>query len=410
MTSVGLAVVGAGPQALTLLTYLAHHHPSLLADTVVFDPDDWLTRWHRQFDTYRIPMLRSGCVHHAHPDPYALIRFARERDREGEFTGDIGRPSTGLFADHCSHLITEHGFARVRQPERVCELRPLPGGGAEVITRRGSWMARRVVLASNPVRPITPASLSAARTTYRGAPGLLHSTQWRPGLADGDDAVVVGGGLTAAQIVTNHARAGGRVTWLTRAPLRTRELDVEAPWLGPRLRDFHAAPDAGARLSMARRARGGGSIPPEDHEALLPLMADGRVTHRQAPIDEVRWARDRWQVSYRHHGQTRTANAAHVVFATGSQTNARYEPLLRRCRTDQPTRKVKGFPLLASDLSWPGTSIHVMGPLAMIGVGPACRTIIGARIASERLVRAWGAPRPPEQYPSPHNHHPLTGF
>ncbi|MCB9411295.1 MAG: SidA/IucD/PvdA family monooxygenase [Actinobacteria bacterium] len=393
--------MGAGPQALTLLSYIAEHQPGLLSRTVVFDPDDWLARWHRQFATYRIPMLRSGCVHHPHPDPYALIRFARERGRSEEFRGSIGRPDTRLFADFCGHLIGEYGLGALRVAERVRDLHPLTGGGAHLVTRAGTWRATRVVLASNPVRPVTPTWLGDARARYPGEAGLVHSGQWVEGMADGADAVVVGGGLTAAQIVANQAAAGGHVTWLTRARLRERDLDVEAPWLGSELRRFHAARDAGARLAMAQRARGGGSIPADDLEMLRPLLADGRVTHLQGAVDRVKRTETRWRVSLRHQGTTRVTEAAHVVCATGSRAHTRSESLLRRCRAQVPVRRVRGMPVLDRDLAWPGTSVHLMGPLAVVGLGPACRTIIGARIAAERLLHAWGVDDAPQQYPWP---------
>jgi NADPH-dependent glutamate synthase beta subunit-like oxidoreductase len=214
------------------------------------------------------------------------------------------------------------------------------------------------------------------------------------------DAVVVGGGLTAAQIVQAHADSGARVTWVTRAALRERDLDVEAPWLGPNLRRFHAARDAGARLSMARRARGGGSIPPAEHQRLGELMASGHVTHLNAHVEGVRRSANQWQLAIHHRGSSRSIPAGRVVCATGSRSQARFEPLLAHCRRDRPARRVNGMPVLDRDLAWPGTSIHLMGPLAVIGVGPASRTIIGARIAAERLLESWGYGTT-RQYPGP---------
>lgn len=42
--------------------------------------------------------------------------------------------------------------------------------------------------------------------------------------------------------------------------------------------------------------------------------------------------------------------------------------------------------MLTADLRPTAAPVHVMGPLALTQVGPATRTIIGARIAAERLV------------------------
>lgn len=394
-----LAVVGAGPQSLTLLAYLATYRPDLLETTVVIDPDDWLAAWHRQFARFRIPMLRSACVHHPHPHPYGLIRHARATDRSAELHGSIGRPSTALFADYCDRIVDEHALAGRRIGSRVVDLRPGTDRTMLVTDDGGEIVAERVVLATNPVAPVLPTWLAQARSTHRGAPGLIHSREWADDRADGP-VVVVGGGLTAAQIVGAHAAAGACVTWVTRADLRVRDLDVEPVWLGSDLRRFHDARDPRARVTMARKARGGGSIPAGERQEVAELVDAGAVRHVVAAVDQVRHQRGRWQVTLRHAGRTETVAGATVVCATGSRTHVRLEPLLRRCRAEQPARHVDGIPVLGADLRWPGTGVHVMGPLAMAAVGPACRTVIGARMAAERIVAGLGGEVAP-QYPWP---------
>ena len=81
MVDVDLLVVGAGPQALTLMAYLSRYAPRLLEGAVVVDPAPWLSRWDAQFSALEIPMLRSACVHHPDPEPYALIDVARNGGR-----------------------------------------------------------------------------------------------------------------------------------------------------------------------------------------------------------------------------------------------------------------------------------------------------------------------------------------
>ena len=399
---VQLAVIGAGPQALTLMNYVAVHRPQLLQSAVVFDAEDWLAAWHRQFAAYAIPKLRSACVHHPHPHPYGLLGFARARGLTDEFSGSICRPSTGIFADYCEHLIDDVGLRGMRVAQRVVDLRPQPGGNLLIAQDGSRLRAARVVLASNPVRPVVPSWLGEARATHRGEPGLVHAGSWSAEevLAPDDSIIVIGGGLTAAQIVAAYAGAGRMVTWITRSGLRVRDLDVEASWLGPQLRQFHAAPDPRARVSMARRARGGGSIPAEERQQISALIVAGSVDHLVAPVDRIRRQRDRWQVTVRWRGTTRSVAAAKVICATGSRTHARFEPLLRRCRFQHRIPSIGGLPVLDCDLAWPGTSVHLMGPLAVAAVGPACRTVIGARIASERIVTGLGADLQ-MQYPGP---------
>ncbi|MAT61698.1 MAG: hypothetical protein CMH41_08685 [Micrococcales bacterium] len=401
MGDLELAVVGAGPQALTLLTYLAEHGPrELLERTRVFDTSDWLTTWHHQFASYEIPMLRSAWVHHPHPDPYGLIRFGRQEGRDDEFFGRIGRPSTRLFADYCDKLLDGYGLRELRTSAQVTDLRPLPAGGVELTTTTGTWRARRAVLATNPIRPLVPSWLGGAWAKHGREPGAMHSKDWSADTKGQGPVVVVGGGLTAAQIVSAHALAGDPVTWLTRTLVRERDLDIEAVWLGPNLGKFHSVVDLKARVTMARKARGGGSIPNHEGSQLEDLIQTGRVAHLRGAVDGLQRTGEGWKLNVRHQGRTKPLPAANVVCATGSRAHVRYETLLRRCRTERPVRRVAGLPMLNRDLSWPDTSVHLMGPLALAQVGPSCRTVIGARIAAERVVESWGG-AVNRQYPGP---------
>ena len=401
MNELDLAIVGAGPQALTLLTYLAECGPKeMLSRTRVFDTSDWLSAWHKQFSAYQIPMLRSSWVHHPHPDPYGLIGYGRREGRDDEFFGRIGRPSTEVFADYCDVILDEYDLRELRVSAKVTDVRPLIGGGAELTTTSGSIRTQRVVLATNPVRPVVPSWLGDAWAKHGRQPSAMHSKDWTSERTGLGPVVVVGGGLTAAQIVAAHARVGDPVTWLTRTLLRERDLDVEPMWLGPHLGTFHSVKDPKARVAMARKARGGGSIPAREGDQMADLISAGHVDHLRAPVDGLRQAADGWKVAVRHQGQMKSVSAANVVCATGSKTHTRYEPLLRRCRSERPIRRVAGLPHLNRDLSWPGTSVHLMGPLALAQVGPACRTVIGARIAAERVVESWGG-KVSRQYPGP---------
>jgi hypothetical protein len=55
-----IAIIGAGPQALTLVTYLLQKRQRLRHRFLVFDPSGtWLYRWQQQFAALEIPHLRS---------------------------------------------------------------------------------------------------------------------------------------------------------------------------------------------------------------------------------------------------------------------------------------------------------------------------------------------------------------
>lgn len=405
MSDVDLLIVGAGPQALTLATYLQERAPECSTRTVVADPDDWLTAWDRQFAALGIPMLRSSCVHHPHPEPYALLRFAREHGRAREFHDDIGRPSTALFRHFCGTLIQRLGSGRVAQSVR--RLSPVDGGVDVELADRSVVRAARVVVATNPTRPALPSWAWEALSRHPGMPGLTHpdavslvSGTHAP--AKGEKVVVVGGGLTAWQLVAGAIEVGANVQWLHRRPLRERDLDVEADWLGPRLREYHDDLLPTRRQATAQAARGGGSIPVTERAEAEAAVRSGAVrVVTPGRVSSVSARGRGWCLDVA--GRRERVVADRVWCATGHRAHARHDPVLRGVRLARPVRLHGGLPDLSQDLSWPGTRVHVMGPLSVLGVGPACRTVIGARMAAERIVAAIApesaAWRP--QYPWP---------
>ena len=75
-----IAVIGAGPQALTLFTHILQKKAKLRDRIQVFDPSGaWLSQWQQQFAAQEISELRSPAVHHPDPNAYALRSFAEGR-------------------------------------------------------------------------------------------------------------------------------------------------------------------------------------------------------------------------------------------------------------------------------------------------------------------------------------------
>jgi hypothetical protein len=151
------------------------------------------------------------------------------------------------------------------------------------------------------------------------------------------------------------------------------------------------------------KARGGGSVPARERWQIDDLVRGGgaQALHGYT-VEGVRRRRGRWHVDVERHGSCRSYSVDHVVAATGSRAHVRRDALLRPLSQEAGTRHCQGFPVLSPDLrptQWP---VHVMGALALSEVGPAARTIIGARIASERLLPAIaGVQTRRRQYPHP---------
>lgn len=135
---------------------------------------------------------------------------------------------------------------RVQRPVQVRAVRPGPGDRLMVVASSGRWAARTVVSATGTwTRPYWPSYPGAADFAGRH----LHSVDYRsPAEFDGARMIVVGGGNSAAHILSEVADVAASTTWVTRR--------------SPEFRDDEFTEDAGraAVAEVDRRVRAG--LPP----------------------------------------------------------------------------------------------------------------------------------------------------
>jgi hypothetical protein len=119
-----IAIIGAGPHALTLVTHLLQKRQTIRDRFLVLDPSGtWMQHWHQQFAALEIPHLRSPAVHHPDPNPGALRSFAENRSQELFHPYDL--PGTQLFADFCQTLIGRWQLQAQVLPEQVQRIEPI---------------------------------------------------------------------------------------------------------------------------------------------------------------------------------------------------------------------------------------------------------------------------------------------
>jgi hypothetical protein len=390
-------VVGAGPHGLAVCAYLLSERRATAAELLVVDPQGWMAQWNRRLRDLAVPRLRSSCVHHPDPDPCALISFAHERGRDGEMVGEYNLPSTSLFADFCARLVARLGLDDRLIPLRAVRVRSERGGIAVQLEDRSWLRARRVVLATNPSVARLPAwsrPLIAAAPVGRVAHSDEVDLDGRS--LEGERILVVGGGLTAAQLALGAAARGARPILASRSPLRERDFDVPPGWFTYRLEGFHAESRWERRVAALRRERRG-SVPPAELAALRSAGASGLLVLRPgASLRAVVWSGT--SAAALLDGENVLVDR--VWLATGHGFHVGAEPLLvDLCRT-HPTRVFAGLPVLDGDCRWPGTTVHLTGGLAGLQVGPLARNIGGARMAAERIAAGAGR-RAPAQYRVP---------
>jgi hypothetical protein len=360
-TAVGrprVVIVGAGPHGLTAAMYLIEAGMRA-GDLTIVDPSgEWMATWRSCFTQLGIAHLRSPAVHHPHPHPYALIDFASAGSRRSELVDRYGLPTTSLFHDFCTSLVTESGLADRVIADRVIGLHD---DGLIELSSGSVLPADHIVWASNP---------SVANVVDEAAiPSGAHVTEWDHvvGSIDGGSVAVVGGGLTAAHLVDRALRGGTHVEWVTRRPVQVRDFDTDPGWLGPKeMSAFVSLTDMRARRRAVVEARDGGSVPAWMMRRLAAHERKGRLCRRLGAIP-------------------RHVDA--VWLALGTKPTVAADPALARWCAAHGIDTIDDIPVIDETLML-GARVQVLGRLAQLQLGPTAGNLAGARRGAEAVVSA----------------------
>ncbi len=396
-TTIDLAIVGAGPQALTLVTHLLQKKQTMRNRFVVLDPSgQWLQQWQHQFAAYEIPHLRSPAVHHPDPNPHALRAFAESRFDELFPPYDL--PGTQLFHDFCQEVIRRWQLQDRVVPAQVEHLEPIRKQGRQrfrlTLTNGEVLIARRVVLAIAGGIPHLPTWAQALPRTYPPE-RLCHSHQvdLRGLRLSGERILIIGSGLTSGHLALGAIARGAQVMMMARRTFYEKLFDAAPGWLGPKcLKGFYAESSWEARWQMIRDARNGGSLTPAVLTKLRRLQRDGKLSfYEQCEVQSATWKENAWQVSCNHpeaHDCITHMPIDRIWLATGTTLDINHWPLLSAIREQYPISDVEGLPILDKHLRWPGCNLFVMGGAAALQVGPVARNLFGAKLACDRIVPA----------------------
>lgn len=388
---IDIAIVGAGPQSLTLITHILHKKPKLRPHILVFDPSgQWLQKWQHQFAAQEIPHLRSPAVHHPEPNPYALRQFAENRPNELFPPYDL--PGTQLFTDFCREVSKRYQLTEQVYPDAVRRILPLDGRFQLLLARGESLVARRVVLATGDGKPSIPDWVNKIKTPYPEF-ALIHSSQvdLRQLSLTGEHILIVGGGLSSGHLAVGAISRGAKVDLMVRRELQEKLFDADPGWLGPKyLKGFMAESDYQKRWQMIKQARNGGSFTPEMMLKLRRLNREGKINLRErCQVIAAEWHNNYWRVKCLD-GDTYIYDR--IWLATGSELEAENHSLLGDIWDRYPTQFVQGLPILDDYLRVSGQELFIMGGLAALHLGPTARNLSGGIKASQRISEALVKP------------------
>ena len=400
-SQIDIAVIGAGPQALTLITHLLQKHKRMRERLSrgfspgfqVFDPSGaWLSQWHKQFSAQEIRHLRSPAVHHPDSNPHNLLAFATGRG--DELYNPYNRPGTQLFQDFCETVIDRWHLQDQVTKAKIVGLSPRRRGFQLTLDNGQTAIARRVVIATGAATPNIP---DWAKQVSGYPPERLCHAQAvsLPALRSlaGETVLIVGGGLSSAHLAIGALKRGAKVLLMGRRAFQEKIFDADPGWLGPKyLKGFNAEIDWDNRWGMIQQARNGGSFTPETLTRLRKFSKEGRVfLYEHCQVTHVTWEGDRWQVQCNNsaaHDCFAHQSIDRIWLATGTALDVAVHPLLQEVIQQYPPEIVHGLPVLDQHLRWPGCELFLMGPWAALQVGPVARNLFGAKLACDRIVPA----------------------
>jgi len=363
-------IVGGGPHGCFIADALLRAHPALAV--AIVDPAGPLDAWCRRADACGMVYLRSSNAHHLGARADSLRRFADEQgfDRAHEL-GYYRRPSRALFEGHARASLQAPSrwlAARANTPSRILN-------GWTVTTDTGHTLAaRRVVLATGPGQPYRPPGLSDAEHVF--------DTDFVLGVP-GRRTVIVGGGITGAQLALRAIDAGHDICWVTRTQPRPADFDSEPRYAGRLGMDPFLAAPMEERTQLLRDARQPGTLPPDILARITAALTSRQLAWQCASVVGY----DSGQLSFE---DGRVIDAERVILATGFEPVPARRSVLGRCieslglATDDDGHVVVNASLEAA----PG--LHIAGRAASLQLGPMAGNLKGARMAGQRLAAIAG--------------------
>ncbi len=403
------AIVGGGIHGTHLAVRLLADGTVERDDLVIIDPyPDLLDAFRLRCRACGTETLRSATVHHVGPDAFGLERFAVDHGREDELVSTVDypdRPSLDLFIDHARHVVERHGLARRHRRATVGRVSCRTDGSYRIETDDGALRARNCVLAlghgGRLRQPAWAEDVAGATHVWEGLGpdrserGAGPATSGvAPSPRRGRHTLVVGGGITAAQLAATLFPEE-RVTLCTRHPLEWKVAEAAPAWVTWRHveAELHARPPGSAdRLRLVKRARNDATVPPWLYGSFEEALRDGRLAIEQGTVRTAADRKDGVELGLEHG---RRLPADRILLATGLQPEFDVPILDRIATTLGLQRGARGVPVLddatlawrrsGADESAVRSSVYVSGAFAAASVGPYAGNLPGARRAAERI-------------------------
>ncbi|RQG95799.1 FAD/NAD(P)-binding protein [Natrarchaeobius chitinivorans] len=400
----GCIIVGGGIHGTYLAQRLLEDAPFDRSDVLIVDPRDrLLASFREKASACGMESLRSAFVHHIGTEPFDLESFAEANDREDELVSTVdypSRPSLDLFLDYSASVIERKDLESLHRRAAVDAICELPAGtGLRLETTDGPLEADHCVMA------IGHGGRYRWPDWATGLDGVEHVWEGFDPDAPVDRTIVVGGGITAAQLACELSETQS-VAMLSRHALEWEVSEADPPWINWSHieRNLHVHPPGSKeRYEMISKARNTATVPPYLYDELEKRIDEGALTLAQGSVESATTEDESVRLSL-DHGLELLADR--VVLATG------FEPVFEHPFVDRVadelelSRGYRGMPVLDDDtLAWEREDgrfvpLYVSGALALESAGPYAPNVPGARRAGDRITAAITRRRPGTNSPT----------
>ncbi|SDD62879.1 FAD/NAD(P)-binding protein [Natrinema hispanicum] len=388
----GCIIVGGGIHGTYLAQRLLEDTPFNRSDVLIVDPHDrLLASFREKARACGMEELRSTFVHHVGTEPFGLESFAEANDRGNELVQTVDyppRPSLDLFLDYSEYVIKRKDLESLHRRAAVDAIHELPSAtGLRLETTAGPIDTEHCVLAIGHGNRYRWPNWAA------GLDGVDHVWEGFDPNTSVDRTIVVGGGITAAQLACTLSETQS-VVLLSRHPLEWEVSEADPPWINWSYleRNLHVHPPGSSdRLDVILDARHTATVPPYLYAEFENRIDDGVLTLTQGEVDLAAEEDESVRLSLDHGLQLL---GDRVVLATGFEPVFNH-PLIDRIVDElELSRGYREMPVLDDDtLAWQCDDerfvpLYVSGALALGSVGPYAPNIPGARRAGDRITAA----------------------
>ncbi|MXV62011.1 thioredoxin reductase [Natronorubrum sp. JWXQ-INN-674] len=388
----GCTIIGGGIHGTYLAQRLFEDASFDKSDVCILDPHDrLLASFREKARACGMEALRSTFVHHVGTEPFGLESFAEANGREDELVPTVDypdRPSLDLFLDHSAYVIDRKDLESLHRRAAVDAIHELPNEtGFRLETTAGPVDTDHCVLA------IGHGGRYRRPDWARDLDGVEHVWGGFDPDASVDRTIVVGGGITAAQLACELSETQS-VGLLSRHPFEWEVSEADPPWINwSHVEDtLHSYPSGSSeRFETISEARNTATIPPYLYPELEDRIDEGTVTLAQGAVESATNEDGSVQLSLEHGLQLL---GDRVVLATGFEPVFDHPFVDRIVEELELTRGYRGMPVLDDDtLAWQRDDgrfvpLYVSGALALETVGPYAPNIPGARRAGDRITAA----------------------